>query len=95
VIKSINLSILLLLFMSTSLFAQQLSGVVLDKLSHKPVEYATIHTGQYVTSTSIEGKFSLYNIRFSDTLRVTCVGYVPYTYTVYNIHTIPFMLNLF
>jgi len=87
VIKSINLSILLLLFMSTSVFAQQLSGVVLDKLSHKPVEYATIHTGQYVTSTGIDGKFSLYNIRFDDTLRVTCVGYVPYTYTVYNIHT--------
>jgi hypothetical protein len=86
-IKSINLTILLLLFASTGVFAQQLSGVVLDKLSHKPVEYATIHAGQYVTSTSIEGKFSLYNIRFADTLRVTCVGYVPYTYTVYNIHT--------
>ncbi|MFI5157397.1 MAG: hypothetical protein ACHQF4_00940 [Sphingobacteriales bacterium] len=85
--KSITLTVLLLLFMSTSIFAQQLNGVVLDKLSRKPVEYATILTGQYVTSTSIEGKFSLYNMRFNDTLRVTCVGYVPYTYTVYNIHT--------
>ncbi|MHB8208087.1 carboxypeptidase-like regulatory domain-containing protein [Mucilaginibacter sp.] len=86
-IKSLTLTISLLLFMSVGVFAQQLSGVVLDKLSHKPIEFATIHTGQYVTSTSIEGKFSLYNIRFGDTLRVTSVGYVPYTYTVYNIHT--------
>jgi len=86
VIKNLLLTISLLLFISTVAFAQQLNGLVLDKLSHKPVEYATIHTGQYVTSTSIEGKFSLYNIHFSDTLRVTCVGYVPYTYTVYNIH---------
>ena len=86
-IKSLNLTILLLLLASTGVFAQQLNGVVLDKLSNKPVEYATIHTGQYVTSTSIEGKYSLYNIHFSDTLRVTCVGYVPYTYTVYNIHS--------
>jgi hypothetical protein len=87
VIKNVILTISLLLFISTPAFAQQLNGVVLDKFSHKPVEYATIHSGQYVTSTSIEGKFSLYNIRFNDTIRVTCVGYVPYTYTVYNIHT--------
>jgi hypothetical protein len=87
VTKNLLLTLSVLLFMSTGVFAQQLSGVVLDKLSHKPVEYATIHTGEYVTSTSIEGKFSLYNIRFGDTLRVTSVGYVPYTYTVYNIHT--------
>jgi len=86
VIKNLYLTFLLLLI-SSGVFAQQLSGVVLDKLSHKPVEYATIHTGNFVTSTSIDGKFSLYNIRFSDTLRVTCVGYLPYTYTVYNIHT--------
>lgn len=84
--KTISLTILLLLVISSSLFAQQLNGVVLDKLSHKPVEYATIHTGQIVTSTSIEGKFSLYNIRFNDTLRVSCVGYMPYTFTVYNVH---------
>jgi len=87
VIKNLILTISLFLLISTAAFAQQLSGVVLDKFSHKPVEYATIHSGEFVTSTSIDGKFSLYNIRFSDTLRVTCVGYVPYTYTVYNIHT--------
>lgn len=73
--------------MSTSIFAQQLNGVVLDKLSHKPVEYATIRTDKYVTLTSIEGKFSLYNIRFNDTVSITCVGYAPCTYNVYNIHT--------
>ncbi|WP_216846736.1 carboxypeptidase-like regulatory domain-containing protein [Mucilaginibacter sp. L196] len=85
-IKNLLLTISLLLFISTAAFAQQLNGVVLDKLSHRPVEFATIRTGQFVTSTSIEGKFSLYNIRFGDTIRVTCVGYVPNTYTVYNVH---------
>ena len=69
------------------MFAQQLSGVVLDKFSRKPIEYATLHAGQYITSTAIDGKFSLYNIRFGDTIQVTHVGYVPFTYTVYNIHT--------
>lgn len=59
----------------------------MNRVTHKPVEYATIHTGNYETFTSIEGKFNLYNIHFNDTLRVTCVGYVSYTYTVYNIHT--------
>jgi len=59
----------------------------LDKFSHKPLEYATIHAGQYTTSTAIDGKFSLYNMRFGDTIRVTHVGYVPFTYTIYNIHT--------
>jgi hypothetical protein len=78
--------IFLFSLISTCAVAQQLSGLVLDKLSHKPVEYATIHSGQYVTSTAIDGKFSLYNIRFNDTIRVTHVGYTPYTYTVYNIH---------
>ncbi|WP_461448703.1 peptidase associated/transthyretin-like domain-containing protein [Mucilaginibacter sp.] len=77
----------LFLLIAAGAFAQLLSGLVLDKLSHKPVEYATIRTGQYVTSTSIEGKFSLYNIPFNDTIRITHVGYVPLTYTVYNIHT--------
>jgi len=77
----------LLVFVSTGVFAQQLSGVVLDKFSHKPIEYATLHAGQFVTATALDGKFSLYNIRFGDTIRVTHVGYVPLTYTVYNIHT--------
>jgi hypothetical protein len=86
VTKTLTLTILFLLAISTSLFAQQLNGVVLDKLSRKPVEYATIHTGQFVTSTSIDGKFSLYNIRFNDTLRVSCIGYIPYTFTIYNVH---------
>ena len=85
-IKTLYFTILIV-FISTGVFAQQLSGVVLDKFSHKPIEYATLHAGQYTTSTAIDGKFSLYNMRFGDTIRVTHVGYVPITYTVYNIHT--------
>lgn len=86
-IKSIILTLSVLVFISTAVLAQQLNGIVINRATHKPVEYATIHTDNYETFTSIEGKFNLYNIHINDTLRVTCVGYVPYTYTVYNIHT--------
>lgn len=85
--KSIILFIPLLLAFSTRIFAQQLNGVVIDKFSRYPVVNATIHTSHLVTSTTIDGKFSLYNIRFGDTIRVTCVGYKSYTFNVYNVHT--------
>lgn len=59
----------------SSLYAQRLSGIVLDKNTLLPVPHTTISTLKQSVFTSLLGKFTIANLRKGDTIRVTCVGY--------------------
>jgi len=72
----------ILLLVSSRLFAQQLSGTVIDKATKEPVDYATVSTANISTYTTGNGKFSLSTIHLGDTLRVNCMGYKPYKLAV-------------
>jgi len=68
---------------SVPLFAQHLNGVVLDKTTRAPVAHVTILSPGQLQFTSIEGRFNLSNIRKGDSIKITCVGYKPYSFAYY------------
>ena len=77
--KSLKHSILLLLTVSCpALYAQQLSGRVLDRNTLQPIPHATIITPKQTTFTSDKGLFTVYNLRRGDTIKITFVGYKPH-----------------
>jgi len=74
--KSLKLSILLLLMASCpALYAQQLSGLVLDHNTLQPIAHANIITPKQTTSTSAKGLFTVSDLRRGDTIKISCVGY--------------------
>src|SRR3569832_868585 len=74
--KSLKLSIVLLLMVSCPvLYAQQLSGRVLDRNTRQTIPHATIITPQQTTFTSAKGSFTVYGLHRGDTVKITCVGY--------------------
>jgi hypothetical protein len=74
--KSLRLSIVLLLMASyPALYAQQLSGRVLDRGTLQSIPHATIITHKQTTFTSDKGLFTVYNLRRGDTIKITFVGY--------------------
>jgi len=70
--------ILLLLFFPARLFAQQLTGTVLNKNTRQPVPFATVTGGNTITSTAVDGSFSILNMYPGDSVRITSIGYRPY-----------------
>jgi hypothetical protein len=70
-------------FVSAPLFAQHLNGVVLDKHSRVPVAHATVTSPSQLLFTTVEGRFDLGNIHKGDTVKITCVGYKPYSFAYY------------
>jgi len=70
--------ILLLMLLPLSIFAQRLTGTVIDRSDELPVVFANITTASQVTVTSYSGQFSLTNIVPGDTIKITCIGYKPY-----------------
>ena len=83
-IKSFRLliTIFLILFCS-SLYAQRLSGIVLDRNTLLPIPHTTVSTSKQSVFTSALGQFTITNLRKGDTIRVTCVGY-KYHYMVFS-----------
>jgi hypothetical protein len=77
----------LLIFFASRLMAQQFIGTVMNKITNRLVAYATISSTHEMAVTAADGKFTLFNIKFNDTIRVTSIGYQAYTFTVYHIHT--------
>lgn len=75
-IKSIRFTttICFLLF-SLHLFAQRLSGVVVDRNTLSPIAHATISSPAQILFTTVTGQFTLANIRKGDTVRISCIGY--------------------
>ncbi len=70
--------ILLLMLFPLSLFAQHLTGTVIDKSDELPVVFANVATRSEVTVTSYSGQFSLSSVIPGDTIKITCIGYKPY-----------------
>ena len=74
--KSLKLSIILLLMVSCPvLYAQKLSGRVLDRNTLQSIPHATIITPKQTTFTSDKGMFTVYGLRRGDTIKITFVGY--------------------
>ena len=77
--KSLKLSIVLLLMASCpTLYAQQLSGRVLDRNTLQSIPHATVITPKQTTLTSDKGLFTVYGLHRGDTIKVTFVGYKPH-----------------
>jgi hypothetical protein len=68
---------------SLQLFAQHLNGVVLDKHTRMPVAHATVISPSQLLFTTVEGRFNLGSIHKGDTVKITCVGYKPYSFAFY------------
>lgn len=80
-----------LFFISQSLFAQQITGIVLDSDSNEPMPFATVSFKNQLsgTVTNDKGEFTL-NIpsnTFTDTLLVNFMGYETYKISTASIKT--------
>jgi hypothetical protein len=73
----------LLLLLSGRLFAQHLSGTVVDQSNMHPLAFATVTAPRVTAFTGDDGKFTLSNVHPGDTVRVSSVGYTTYIFTVY------------
>jgi hypothetical protein len=71
-------AILILMLLPLSLFAQHITGTVVDKSDELPVVFANVSSPSQVTVTSYAGTFALTNLNPGDTIKVTCIGYKPY-----------------
>lgn len=72
-----------LLFFCSSLYAQSLSGIVLDRKTLLPVPHTTVNTTKQTVSTSAKGVFTVNGLHKGDTIKITCVGY-KYHYLVFS-----------
>ena len=70
--------VLVLLLFPLQLLAQRIDGVVLDKVTHRPVAFATVVAANSITATNADGRFSIPNIAPGDSLKITCIGYKVY-----------------
>ena len=70
--------ILVLLLFPLQLLAQGIDGVVLDKVTHRPVPFATVAAGNSIAATNADGRFSIPNIAPGDSLKITSIGYKTY-----------------
>lgn len=82
--KKILLAIIML-FLSNSYSQNRLSGVLLDRESKKPIEYADIFNNQDFTSSNEEGKF-LFRSQ-EDSIHIHLLGYEPIATTFKNIQS--------
>jgi hypothetical protein len=60
------------------LFAQQLSGIVLDRNALMPIAGVTLSSPAQTAITSAKGLFTLGNLNKGDTIMISCVGYKPH-----------------
>jgi hypothetical protein len=71
------LFILILIFVPGKIFSQ-ISGIVMDKSSGYPLQFATIRieNGNTVTTSDIEGKFSLRENVLDKILVISAIGFI-------------------
>lgn len=79
--------ILFLLLLPITVFAQYISGRVIDAETGLPVVYASVSLSNQSTVTSYSGQFNLNNLNKGDTIRVRCIGYRSYKIAVSNVHS--------
>jgi hypothetical protein len=70
--------LILFMLLSSQLFAQNYNGYVFDKTTRSPIPNAIIKNGRNVKLSYYDGYFSIANVHFGDTIKVTCIGYKPY-----------------
>jgi hypothetical protein len=58
-----------------TLFAQRLTGRVIDAETGTPVVYATVSAASSNSITSYSGQYALNGLSRKDTIRVNCIGY--------------------
>jgi hypothetical protein len=73
--------VFVILFLATSLAAnaQNVVGIVTDKVTTEPLIGATVTYGKLAMQTNRNGLFEFDGVKLNDTLKVTVVGYLPYT----------------
>lgn len=68
---------------SFHLFAQRITGIVVDKNTMLPIAHATVSISSQTTFTSATGQFTLTAIHNGDQVKVSCIGYKPYNSAFY------------
>ena len=80
------LSSILLIFLNLLLGSPKISGNVVDKDSNKPISYVSIGiiNTPYGTYSAENGRFEMELVDYSasDSLRFSCIGYYPATFSV-------------
>lgn len=64
-----------LIVLCPALYAQQLSGLVLDRSTLLPIPHTTISTSRHTTFTTVRGLFTIDDLHRGDTIKVTSIGY--------------------
>ena len=65
-------------FFSNQVFSQQLTGLVIDEATKKPIKDAKVATSLYDTYTTSNGSFVVNNVHSGDTVTVSRLGYETY-----------------
>ncbi len=74
--------VIVFLVVSFAAGAQNVVGIVTDKTTSQPVIGATVAYGKLLTQTNRGGLFEFDGVKMNDSLKVTAVGYLPYTLLV-------------
>lgn len=70
--------LIFLIFFSNKVFGQQLTGLVIEEATKKPIKDARVATSSNETHTTSAGRFVLNNFHSGDTVRVSHPGYEAY-----------------
>ncbi|QNK62052.1 hypothetical protein H7F33_16070 [Pedobacter sp. PAMC26386] len=73
---------LVFVFSSCQLFAQRITGTVIDKETRLPIENATISTNYGIVFSNPKGAFMLSDINTGATIKVSRANYVTYYFTL-------------
>jgi hypothetical protein len=73
---------LVFVFCSSYLFAQRITGTILDRDTRLPVENATITTGYGIVFSNTKGDFGLADINTGEVIKVSRANYVTYSFTL-------------
>lgn len=76
--------LILLVYFSNQLYAQQVTGLVVDETTKTPIINATVRSSSYTTFTTATGRFSLNNVHFGDTITISHMGYESYYFAYTN-----------
>jgi len=80
--KFILPSVVAVLLFSATAFGQRINGIVVDRSTGLAIPNAIVHKGYYTTLTSSSGDFSVYNVHFGDTIKISNLGYKSLNYVI-------------